>query len=458
VTVELSAAEAEARLAAESAGRRVAAEPDVTIEDLEADLAAGRTEPVGDDDETSVEAAAEVADDDATATPPTTEDVADTAEPAVETPDAAPVVQLEERRSSTLRIIRRSKEDAPAEAAVELPVVEPAEKDEAVRVIREDVEAAPEPTPAPEPGPEAPAPADDVVAAVPDLAQEATSTRRNGVEALFARIRADRASAVAEARAVLDDEPPETATDVASGEPAAETRDEIEAGDERTVSDADEAALQRRDALLHRIDAALVRKLKRALQDDQNETLDRLRTRRGAATASDVLAAEADHAARFRDVAVGALDDAARAGAEFAGHADRIAGVGDQADEVALEIVVALRDRLTHNLEEGAAAGDDIGGVIDRVGTTYREWKLQRIEPLARHAVATVFARNAYAATPDGMRLRWVVDDDGGPCPDCDDDALAGPTEKGAAFPTGQLHPPAHPGCRCVLVAEVATG
>jgi hypothetical protein len=54
--------------------------------------------------------------------------------------------------------------------------------------------------------------------------------------------------------------------------------------------------------------------------------------------------------------------------------------------------------------------------------------------------------------------LRWIVDDDGGPCPDCDDDALAGPTRKGDPFPTGQLHPPAHPGCRCVLVAEGEAG
>jgi hypothetical protein len=306
---------------------------------------------------------------------------------------------------------------------------------------------------APVPQPETPAPAEDVVVAVPDLVRDASSNG-NGVDALFARIRADRASAVAEARAVLDDEPPETVAG-SGDEPTAETLDEIEA--EAAVSDEDEAVLQRRDQLLHKIDGALVRKLKRALQDDQNETLDRLRTNRGPAKASDVLSAEAEHAARFRDIAAAVLDDAARAGATFAG-GDVVAGVGDHADEVALEIVVALRERLTRNIEEGAAAGDDVNGVIDRVGTTYRECKLQRIEPVARHAVATVFARNAYASAPDGARLRWVVDDDGGPCPDCDDDALAGPTEKGTAFPTGQLHPPAHPGCRCVVVADVGIG
>ena len=34
--------------------------------------------------------------------------------------------------------------------------------------------------------------------------------------------------------------------------------------------------------------------------------------------------------------------------------------------------------------------------------------------------------------------------------------ALAGPTVKGEAYPTGQLHPPAHAGCRCLLVVAPA--
>lgn len=48
--------------------------------------------------------------------------------------------------------------------------------------------------------------------------------------------------------------------------------------------------------------------------------------------------------------------------------------------------------------------------------------------------------------------MRWIVEDTDGPCPDCDDDALAGELPKGEAFPTGQHHPPAHSGCRCLLV------
>jgi hypothetical protein len=88
------------------------------------------------------------------------------------------------------------------------------------------------------------------------------------------------------------------------------------------------------------------------------------------------------------------------------------------------------------------------------VSACYREWKTQRLDALARAAAAAAFGRGAFAAVPAGVPLRWVVDDDGGPCPDCDDNALAGALPRGEAFPTGQLHPPAHPGCRCVLVGD----
>ena len=48
------------------------------------------------------------------------------------------------------------------------------------------------------------------------------------------------------------------------------------------------------------------------------------------------------------------------------------------------------------------------------------------------------------------VKLRWLPVQTGH-CPDCDDNALE-PTTKGEKFPTGQAHPPAHPGCRCFLV------
>src|SRR5205085_7736434 len=114
----------------------------------------------------------------------------------------------------------------------------------------------------------------------PDVepAAEVGLTDRPDIDELFARIRADREEAVARAEAVLAGsvaaEGPEEPTDVedASGagpsEAGAEPAPDVApAVGEQPVSDGEEAALQRRDELLEPVDTALVRRLKRVLQD-----------------------------------------------------------------------------------------------------------------------------------------------------------------------------------------------
>jgi len=99
-----------------------------------------------------------------------------------------------------------------------------------------------------------------------------------------------------------------------------------------------------------------------------------------------------------------------------------------------------------------AEPGFDEAGLADLVGSAYRSWKGARIEGLAMDHLVAAFERGVLASAPPDARLVWVVDDDGGPCPDCDDNGLAGATPAGSEYPTGQTHPPAHPGCRCLLV------
>jgi hypothetical protein len=121
---------------------------------------------------------------------------------------------------------------------------------------------------------------------------------------------------------------------------------------------------------------------------------------------------------------------------------------------MAVELVEPLRARLTRALAAGADA-DDPSVAAESLRSTYRQWKVQQVEECARHHVLAACSLGAFAATPPATTLQWLVDDDGH-CPDCDDNALAGPTAKGETFPTGQLHPPAHPGCRCLLVPATA--
>jgi DivIVA domain-containing protein len=222
------------------------------------------------------------------------------------------------------------------------------------------------------------------------------------------------------------------------------------------VANADETLLQRRDQAVGTIEADLARRLKRALQDEQNDLLDRLRSVRGAPTASEVLPERPLHAERFRNAGRPLLEAAARAGADFAasvsggpGPAGRGADIDDLVDGLATAIVDPLRRRI----EQALVGGDDDPIVLaESLGAAYREWKTQRIEQTAGDQVAGAFARGEFAALPTGTPLRWIVEDVDGPCPDCDDNALAGTVAKGARWPTGQAHPPAHVGCRCLLV------
>jgi hypothetical protein len=184
--------------------------------------------------------------------------------------------------------------------------------------------------------------------------------------------------------------------------------------------------------------------------------LDQLRRRRKPVPGSILLPA-GEHADRFRNLAVPALLEAVRAGNRFA---DPTSAASDEherdmAVEVATALAAAVVEPLRHRLEEALSAGDDDKGaeaqLAESASAVYRQWRAQEVDPLARHHAAIAFARGAHARYPEGAGLRWVVDDDG-PCPDCDDNQLAGTVVKGTPYPTGQVHPPAHPGCRCLLV------
>ncbi len=237
---------------------------------------------------------------------------------------------------------------------------------------------------------------------------------------------------------------------------------EVTAGD----SVDDQLLVERRNAIVDPISSRLARRLKRALQDEHNDVLDRLRVKASAprrsgdpgvateAAAGGLLPTQAEQEGRYREVSVEALGEAAQAGAAFAGAPKEpdAAQVEALAVGLAEAVVEPLRRQLERVVAESSA--DDPSVLVERAGAAYREWKGHRIEAQAADAALAAFARGELSGTSAGTLLRWVVHDGGGKCPDCDDNALAGPVAAGDPYPTGQPHPPAHAGCRCLLVPQ----
>ena len=211
--------------------------------------------------------------------------------------------------------------------------------------------------------------------------------------------------------------------------------------------------LARRDQAIAPVVSALARRLKRTLQDDQNDILDRVRSKGGWSTS--VLLPAEEHEQRYAAAALEQLGEAARAGAVFVG-ANTLNATGELA--VAAELAAAVAGPLRRRILDAAETieADDEAAFVEYVGATFREWKGDRVGRLAEDFVVEAFAISAMAASAADSVNRWVVDDKGEDCPDCDDNALAGPTARGEAFPTGHVHPPAHAGCRCLLAPVTA--
>jgi DivIVA domain-containing protein len=434
ITGELARAEDDARAAAEAAHRRVVAtSPDDS--DLEALAAAGAEEAV--------------ADEPARAPTPAPAPAAEI-EPAPPEPDAWALPEPPVTAAPPSVSVGELPPPPPAEPAEaprpSLVQLQPFDEEEGVRIIGPAArDASPPDAPPAESEPVAPAPAPTSETPVP--APEAHPE----VDDLFARLRAERQGAVIKAQKVLAEDEQEAAPAAEASVGERESVDDV-VGEEAAGADADRVLLERRDECLEPVAHDLVRRLKRVLQDEQNEILDRLRQSRGRARTEDALPSAADQAARYRDAAVEPLAEAARTGASFDGGAPPVdLPAREWAQALADELVTGLRERVSRSL---AAVGEAADGndAADSLGAAYRQWKTERVDQIARHHLAVAFNGGVLAGAPDGSELRWVFGDDG-PCPDCDDNALAGPTPKGDAYPTGQGYPPAHAGCTCLLVA-----
>lgn len=287
----------------------------------------------------------------------------------------------------------------------------------------------------------------------------ATTPPSESVDALFAKLRA------AHEEPESDDHAPGSGGGAAGKAGAESEAAEAEAGEgEGGDASADgppeerNPAVIRRDELVEPIVISLGRRLKRTLQDSQNDLLDRLRST-GFQWTIDLLSDETEHLDAYATASLPALEEAAEAGFSFAGtgatrgpDTDALVRI---AHDLAEAVVGPLRRRLSD--DDGLADAEE-SVLVEHVGSAFREWKGERIERLAGDHVVAAFSAGSIAAAEGSSagELEWVAVAGSGdaPCPDCEDNGLTGSQRPGEAFPTGHAHPPAHPGCRCLLMAS----
>jgi DivIVA domain-containing protein len=263
------------------------------------------------------------------------------------------------------------------------------------------------------------------------------------------------------------DEPKPTVDDLfaklraASAEMVARGATESLASSGESPSGAGDASVEtpfaRRDEALVPLILAMGRKLKRALADEQNDVLDTLRRKEPVTTLEALVPDRQAHGERYRSAIDAEITDAAMAGAqslsdgplrELRASLDEPAVLAPVTEAIVTDIVEPLRERLGRCVEQ--AAGDN-GSLSTLVRAVYREWKTQRIDEQVDDIARLAYGRGAFAVLDPGLRVCWLVDPDGPPCPDAEDNALGGVVPAGEPFPTGHTHPPAHSGCRCLL-------
>jgi cell division septum initiation protein DivIVA len=204
---------------------------------------------------------------------------------------------------------------------------------------------------------------------------------------------------------------------------------------------------ERRDGAIDEPLVALTRKVKRALQDDQNIMLERLRDVKAMITTE--LEDEHEQRARYASAAVDALAAAAAAGVQFAkdegalsGRAVNQSDIDECSADLAVTIVLALRKRILAD-----ASGDG----PERANAAYKEWRGARVERLCTDAARRALHIGVVAAS-EGRSLRFVAAPNDAPCDACALDASSGERPAGENFPSGSAYPPLHAGCACTVV------
>ena len=308
---------------------------------------------------------------------------------------------------------------------------------------RREATITPVVTPAPTPSPK-PEPTAKIAEVKPQTSKTPTKTpAKKSVDDLFANLRKTSTADVARTAKpkTVSVEPTETKTK----------------SPKSVVPKVDGLVFERRDEVLAPIMVALTSKIKRVLADEENSMLTYLQGKKAAVALEKVLPEPSVHVQGYIEAVAEDVMSAAMGGAKSLSSslkADLRRKVTSSAvmqvmskniDDV---LVRPLRDRIQRCVEQSDGDREEMSKLIRSV---YREWKMQRVEQHIGDIARLAYSRGAYLVLDQGTSVCWMVDPNGPPCADAEDNSLAGAIALGTDFPTGHAHPTAHTGCRCLV-------
>lgn len=215
---------------------------------------------------------------------------------------------------------------------------------------------------------------------------------------------------------------------------------------------------ERRDSALIAVDEMLVKKLKRVLADEENAMLNYLQSKKAQVALEKVLPSFENQLQTFVEATNKELIEAAMSGAQSLSKSlksdlrKKISNATVMqvlSKKLADDIVYPLRERIQKCVEGSDGSASEMSSLIR---STYREWKMKQVDKIVGDISRLAYSRGAYLVLETGVKVCWMVDPNGPPCADAEDNSLAGEVNCGEKFPTGDEHPVIHAGCKCLVV------
>ncbi|NDE69715.1 MAG: DivIVA domain-containing protein [Actinobacteria bacterium] len=275
--------------------------------------------------------------------------------------------------------------------------------------------------------------------------QQEPTPRKTSVDDLFAKLRS--ASAETVASSVKHTKSP------AKRDAGSQKKVEVP-----TAIKPDVEMFERRDNALSVVDEVIAKKLKRVLADEENSVLNYLQTKKAQVALEKVLPSADNQLQNYVDAISKELIEVAMSGARSLSKslkADLRKKISNttvmqvMSKKLAEEIVYPLRERIQKCVVDSDGSSSEMSSLIR---TVYREWKMQQIDKLVGDISRLAYSRGAYLVIETGTKVCWMVDPNGPPCSDAEDNSLAGEVACGEKFPTGHDHPVIHSGCKCLVV------